>query len=64
MNPISNFKQFLYFTAPKDTNILTQLKALGYPKNFLQIQETVVYSEDCKRLMYTIDHQREGVLKE
>ena len=52
----SNLSSLLYFVAPQATAILTQLNALGYPKNFLQIQKTV-YSEDCKRLIYTIDHK-------
>ena len=48
----------MYFVEPRETNILTKLKELGYPKNFLQIQETVIFSEDCQKILYVIDHKR------
>ena len=54
----TNLSPFMYFGTPKDINILDQLKALGYPKNFLQLQETVVFSEDCERVLYAIDQKR------
>ena len=54
----STISPLIYFVAQKDSNILTQLKALGYPKNFLQIQETVVLSEVCQKPLYAIDQKR------
>ena len=55
----STISPLIYFFALKDPNILTKLRALGYPKNFLQIQETVVFSEDCQnKHLYAIDHKR------
>ena len=54
----TNLSPFMYFGTPKDSNILDQLKALGYPKNFLQLQETVVFSEDCEKVLYAIDQKR------
>ena len=54
----SQMSTLLYFSKPKDSNILDQLRSLGYPKNFLQLQETVIYSEDCQKILYAIDHRR------
>ena len=54
----STLSPLLYFGTPKEINILDKLKALGYPKNFLQIQETVVFSEDCQKVLYAIDQKR------
>ena len=54
----TNLSPLTYFVTPKDSDILNKLKALGYPKNFLQLQETVVFSEDCQKVLYAIDQKR------